>query len=60
MVFIIFLIVLSVSLVFVGFGINFLKFGSFTEFDHGWMPELSTHVGFEGLIGSGVSPSAGG
>ena len=58
MVFIIFLIVLGVVLFFVGF-INFLKFGSFTEFGYGWMAELSTHVGFEGLIGLWVSPGAG-
>lgn len=39
--------------------INFLKFGSFTEFGYGWMGSLSTHAGFEGLIGLWVSPGAG-
>jgi hypothetical protein len=39
--------------------VNFLKFGSFTEFGYGWMGSLSTHVGFEGLIGLWVSPGAG-
>jgi hypothetical protein len=58
-VFIVFLIVLGVVLFFVGI-INFLKFGSFTEFGYGWMGAWSTlNTGFEGLIGLWVSPGVG-
>jgi hypothetical protein len=58
MVIMTFLIVLGVVLFFVGF-VNFLKFGSFTEFGYGWMAAWSNHAGFEGLIGLWVSPGAG-
>jgi hypothetical protein len=53
-----FIVSLIVLLFLVGL-INFLKFGSFTEFGYGWMGSLSTHAGFEGLIGLWASPGAG-
>lgn len=53
-----FLIVLCTVMFSVGL-VNFVKFGSFTEFGYGWMGSWSTHVGLEGLIGLWASPGAG-
>ena len=53
-----FLALLSIILFFVGL-VNYLRFGSFTEFGYGYFASLSTHDGWRGLVGLIVSPGAG-
>jgi hypothetical protein len=53
-----FLIALYLTSFFVGI-INFLRFGSFTEFGYGYFGTLETHNGWAGLIGLLFSPGAG-
>lgn len=53
-----FLIALFMILFFVGL-INFLRFGSFTEFGYGYFGTIGTHNGWGGLIGLLFSPGAG-
>jgi hypothetical protein len=53
-----FLIGLGVILFFVGF-VNYLRFGSFTDFGYGIFGTLSIHGGWAGLVGLSVSPGKG-
>jgi hypothetical protein len=56
--FLIFLVILGATLFFIGF-INYLRFGSFTEFGYGYFASLATNDGWKGLIGLLISPGAG-
>jgi hypothetical protein len=56
--FLIFLAILGVTLIFIGF-INYLRFGTFTEFGYGYYATLAAHNGWKGLIGLLISPGAG-
>jgi hypothetical protein len=53
-----FFIALAITLSFVGL-VNYLRFGSFTEFGYGYEGTLSTHKGWTGLVGLLVSPGVG-
>jgi hypothetical protein len=39
--------------------VNYMTFGSFTEFGYGFFASLATHDGWKGLIGLLISPGAG-
>jgi hypothetical protein len=53
-----FLMVLGIILFFVVV-VNYLRFGSFTEFGYGYYGSLSAHAGWKGLVGLLVSPGSG-
>jgi hypothetical protein len=53
-----FLIVLIITLPFTGL-VNYLRFGSFTDFGYGYDGTLSRHTGWMGLIGVLISPGEG-
>jgi hypothetical protein len=53
-----FLIGLGITLSFMGL-INYLRFGSFTEFGYGYFESLAVHNGWRGLVGLLGSPGAG-
>ncbi|WP_144734217.1 hypothetical protein [Candidatus Nitrosocosmicus arcticus] len=53
-----FLVTVTITLFFIGL-VNYLRFGSFTEFGYGYFASLQTHNGWRGLIGLLVSPGAG-
>jgi hypothetical protein len=56
--FLVFITIATITLFFVGL-VNFLRFGSFTEFGYGYFGSLATHDGWKGLIGVLISPGAG-
>jgi hypothetical protein len=53
-----FLIALGIILFFAGL-VNYLRFGSFTDFGYGKYETLSIHTGWAGLVGLLVSPGKG-
>jgi hypothetical protein len=53
-----FTVILGITLFFMGV-VNYLRFGSFTEFGYGYFASLATHDGWKGLIGLLISPGAG-
>lgn len=53
-----FLVALIIVVFFIG-SINYVRFGSFTEFGYGYYQSLSAHSGWEGVIGLILSPGAG-
>jgi hypothetical protein len=53
-----FLITLSIVLFFISI-VNYLRFGSFTEFGYFWYGSLYVHSGWEGLLGLWISPGFG-
>jgi hypothetical protein len=53
-----FLVILGVTLSFAGF-LNYVRFGSFTEFGYGYFGSLASHDGWKGLVGLLISPGAG-
>jgi hypothetical protein len=53
-----FTVILGITLFFIGV-VNYLRFGSFTEFGYGYFASLATHDGWKGLIGLLISPGAG-
>lgn len=55
---IIFFVFLIILLGFVGV-LNYLRFGSFTEFGYGYYGSLARHDGWKGLIGLLISPGSG-
>jgi hypothetical protein len=52
-----FIIILGIVLFLIGV-INYLRFGSFTEFGYGYFGSLATHNGWAGLVGLLISPGA--
>lgn len=56
--FILLVIVLATMLLLVGL-VNYLRFGSLTEFGYGYFSTLEAHNGWAGLIGLLISPGAG-
>jgi hypothetical protein len=56
--FILLVTVLAAALLSAGI-INYLRFGSFTEFGYGYFSTLATHNGWSGLLGLLISPGAG-
>jgi hypothetical protein len=50
--------VLAVMLVLIGI-LNYIRFGSLTEFGYGYFSTLATHDGWVGLLGLLISPGAG-
>ena len=52
-----FIIILGIVLFLIGV-INYLRFGSFTEFGYGYFGTLATHNGWAGLVGLLISPGA--
>jgi hypothetical protein len=53
-----FLIVIGIILFLMGL-VNYVRFGSFTEFGYGDIQSLAAHAGWKGLIGLLLSPGAG-
>jgi hypothetical protein len=53
-----FFVVLAITLSFMGL-VNYLRFGSFTEFGYGGFSALASHAGWIGLVGLLVSPGVG-
>jgi hypothetical protein len=53
-----FFIALAITLSFMGL-VNYLRFGSFTEFGYGGFSALASHAGWIGLVGLLVSPGVG-
>jgi hypothetical protein len=56
--FLLLIAVLVAMLLSVGF-VNYVRFGSFTEFGYGYFSSLATHDGWVGLLGLLISPGAG-
>jgi hypothetical protein len=56
--FVFFVGIIVIVLFFVGL-VNYVRFGSFTEFGYGYFSSLASHNGWRGLVGLLVSPGAG-
>src|SRR5919198_2828705 len=52
-----FITILAVTLFLMG-SINYLRFGSFTEFGYGYFGSIAVHDGWKGLVGLLISPGA--
>jgi hypothetical protein len=52
-----FIAVLAIALLLMGF-VNYIRFGSFTEFGYGYFGSLAVHDGWRGLVGLLISPGA--
>jgi hypothetical protein len=52
-----FIIMLGIVLFLIGV-VNYLRFGSFTEFGYGYFGSLAVHDGWRGLVGLLISPGA--